>query len=460
MVKGKTLHNLLIFSLFFIFSFCAAAQNTTLIKSSIRFENTTSTKIGLYYFDQFNDFTNLDLSPKEIKKINSDQPLMVYSISNINEIFWVYPNDILKISIDKDGRFLMKAQNELRTREVNFLKNVAFYANPIKSKTEEMNKDAKLLANPLKRDSVLTKRYEAELDFLKEYATTYQIPSSFNDSVKTYFFYQLLKEQSDHLLTRSFVENKLPTFYKEKLLDLKQYLNCDACLDITSYRQFALNYLVFIQNTKNDNLLLPYFSDIFKGATRDFLLFYVLKSKFNLNKPVSENDFKLFMTECKNEEYKGYIANLYNYSIIKKDFSKKELLNTVGIRSSFSDLVKKYPNKVIYIDFWASWCGPCIEEMPASLALANKYKGKNIVFVYFSLDKNKNAWETGIKANQLNPTNNYLIVNDFEASLPKQFKIKEIPRYFIVNKSGKIISADAPRPSELKLIDLLNKALN
>ena len=68
------------------------------------------------------------------------------------------------------------------------------------------------------------------------------------------------------------------------------------------------------------------------------------------------------------------------------DLNSPEYANT-----SFDDIIAKYEGEVIYLDFWASWCGPCKKEMPYSHKLQQTFLGKDVVFVYFSSDKNATA---------------------------------------------------------------------
>lgn len=65
-----------------------------------------------------------------------------------------------------------------------------------------------------------------------------------------------------------------------------------------------------------------------------------------------------------------------------------------GKKVSLSDFKGKY----VYIDIWATWCGPCQREIPHLQKLEEKYHGKDIYFVSISCDNNKKAWENRVRA--------------------------------------------------------------
>ena len=110
-------------------------------------------------------------------------------------------------------------------------------------------------------------------------------------------------------------------------------------------------------------------------------------------------------------------------------------------------IINKYPNKVIYIDIWAPWCGPCMGEMKSSNELHEKYKTKDIVFVYFASRCTEKSWKISIAKNNIN--GKHILLNENQSKLlSDKLKISGIPHYILIDKNGIIVNRDAPRPSE------------
>ena len=113
---------------------------------------------------------------------------------------------------------------------------------------------------------------------------------------------------------------------------------------------------------------------------------------------------------------------------------------------SFENIISLYKGKVIYLDFWASWCRPCKNEMPHSLNMQKHFKGKDVVFLYLSSDRDAKAWENAVA--QLKITGeNYLVNGKVHNEYNQLFNVKYIPRYVLINKEGNVVNATANRPS-------------
>ncbi len=131
-----------------------------------------------------------------------------------------------------------------------------------------------------------------------------------------------------------------------------------------------------------------------------------------------------------------------------------EFENYAGGKTSLESL----KGNVVYIDVWATWCVPCINEIPALQALEKEFHDKNVKFVSISIDQDKQKWIDYQKANKLAGVQLYAnlsVDNNFAAA----YGIQTIPRFILIDKNGNIINADAPRPSNPDIKELLNKNL-
>jgi len=140
-------------------------------------------------------------------------------------------------------------------------------------------------------------------------------------------------------------------------------------------------------------------------------------------------------------------------------------LAQTGTGISFTDLngkkvrLEDFKGKVVYIDFWASWCGPCRKMMPYSKQLheqLSEKQKKQLVFLYISIDADEASWKSSIKALDIQGVN-VISPGNWSSEACRYFQINSIPRYMIMDKKGDIVETNAPRPSDEALMGLLLK---
>jgi thiol-disulfide isomerase/thioredoxin len=139
----------------------------------------------------------------------------------------------------------------------------------------------------------------------------------------------------------------------------------------------------------------------------------------------------------------------------------KNYENFKGGTTSLSDLKGKY----VYVDVWATWCGPCKREIPAFKKVVAQYEGKNIAFVSISIDDarrsgtTKKAYESWKKMVEEKDLQGIQLFSDkaWQSDFIRAYKIDGIPRYILIDPNGNIVTPDAPRPSDPKLIELFDE---
>jgi thiol-disulfide isomerase/thioredoxin len=130
--------------------------------------------------------------------------------------------------------------------------------------------------------------------------------------------------------------------------------------------------------------------------------------------------------------------------------------NYKGGTTKLSDLKGKY----VYIDTWATWCGPCRQEIPHLQKVEEKYKGKNIEFVSISVDvqKDNEKWKKFVADKALGGIQLFAD-KDWSSDFIKAYNINSIPRFILIDTKGVIVSADAERPSSPELTKMLDELL-
>lgn len=125
--------------------------------------------------------------------------------------------------------------------------------------------------------------------------------------------------------------------------------------------------------------------------------------------------------------------------------------NFNGGNSSLDDFKGKY----VYIDVWATWCGPCKQQIPYLKEVEEDYHDKNIEFISISTDRvNKyHAWRKMIEDYDMGGVQLFA-GEDF--SFSQAYEINSIPRFLLIDPEGNIVDADAPRPSDPRLRTLFD----
>lgn len=114
----------------------------------------------------------------------------------------------------------------------------------------------------------------------------------------------------------------------------------------------------------------------------------------------------------------------------------------------------RFRGKYVYVDLWASWCGPCCAEVPHLKKLEKDMAGSNVEFVSISLDSSRDAWIK--KMEQLDMHGNQLLCNDDR--LAQMLNVRGIPHFLVYDPEGRLFIYKAPRPSSEQILPTL-KAL-
>lgn len=135
------------------------------------------------------------------------------------------------------------------------------------------------------------------------------------------------------------------------------------------------------------------------------------------------------------------------------------LMSSDGRKTTLDKVLHEVRGKVAYVDFWASWCRPCCAEMEPAAELRERMKGKDIEFIYLSTDEDHSKMCGSLDKLKLTGCQVYRILNPKAAKFMYEYNIQLIPRYMIIDKNGKIVNDNAPRPSSEEIEDILSETL-
>ncbi|MBN2746104.1 MAG: AhpC/TSA family protein [Bacteroidales bacterium] len=234
-------------------------------------------------------------------------------------------------------------------------------------------------------------------------------------------------------------------------------LNDSSLLSIPEYRQFVSNFLSSKVNSYfySDSLQVsqPSFTayqlnmanTLFSDKNvKSYLAFRILKDHV-LYDGVKDYDIimPIFNELCLVEAFKAEIQNdLKDWELLKKGMPSNDFagVNLKGDSIRLSDFTGKY----VYVDVWATWCQPCLREIPFLLEMDETFKEKNIVFLGVSVDRDKDKWVERVEQGGLAGTQIYVGLSD---ELSGYYKISGIPRFMLFDKDGNILEVSADRPS-------------
>ncbi|MGO4772748.1 TlpA family protein disulfide reductase [Flavobacterium sp. W22_SRS_FK3] len=172
--------------------------------------------------------------------------------------------------------------------------------------------------------------------------------------------------------------------------------------------------------------------------------------------PEFQTALKNSMEQFNQYAFQAYQSNVKTNKLKGKPSPEFDYENYKGGKTKLSDLRGKY----VYIDLWATWCGPCRAEIPFLQKIEEKYHGKNIEFVSISIDKAKDndKWKKFVADKNLGGIQLFAD-KDWESEFVMSYGVTGIPRFILIDPNGNIVNPDADRPSSAELQTQLDALL-
>lgn len=334
----------------------------------------------------------------------------------------------------KNNKYLNTCQLEFM-KDIDFLLDEQEYLKKLGQLEKHNRKTIRRngLDKAFEQKELLRNRYK-----LLEPATRYPIQHFWKGGNQVNFMY--LPEEETPVVKQ---------FVAKQLIDNEKYWECDAyryyvknAIGILSLDDLGDDWEVRIQ--KRMNLLLTYFKNprILEDMVHGMALVYIEGSQGAPLKSVQEIYDKYVTKAAYKEELEKVYASWKKMQAGQAVASSDAPYSDIEGNPVSLDALK---GKYIYIDVWATWCGPCRGELPYLKKLEKQFEGRNIHFVSISLDARKKDWVKMVEKEQLGGIQ---LWGGPEAPIARDYNITGIPRFILLDRDGKLINSNMTRPSD------------
>ena len=227
----------------------------------------------------------------------------------------------------------------------------------------------------------------------------------------------------------------------------------DLLADLDQYREFiAESAHVLDADNRDETAAYPravaqmrFIADRFEaGKTRDVLLHRLANAyvtRFGIEDTQDmENIYRTYVQDPVWVAKYDAAREKWNLASVGKPSPDFKGVDVNGKEYTLADFRGKY----VYIDVWATWCGPCRQEIPYLKKLDEDYKDAQIVFLSLSVDQDKAKWEKMVKEQSMSGVQLHIGQN---SSFQQAYKIEGIPHFILLDREGRIIDKKMSRPS-------------
>lgn len=294
--------------------------------------------------------------------------------------------------------------------------------------------------------------------FMDDFHRENPLGETFRQYFDTHISYQVYRNLVNYPSYRQWfaqLEEKpvLPDDFFDFLADAMDF--DDNKLIIPAYTSFLGDLLTYLQEKHKDQIPaeLTAFEqrmwiadEFFTGKTRDYVKVSLIVSELNHgNFANGQAAYEQFKASSNSQEYKAMLAGVYEKASRVAPGQPAPSFTLTSIEGEEVSL-EDFKGKVVYLDFWASWCGPCMREVPFAKELKKRFEGENdLVFLYVSVDEDEEAWRRTVAQQEIQGV--HVNVKGMRHDIAQLYNVQGVPSFFIIDRNGMIHNNNPSRPS-------------
>ena len=303
-------------------------------------------------------------------------------------------------------------------------------------------------------------RFDDMLNFYRDEINKTGIAEEYKTAVNGFIKYQVAFSYVSFLFGRDRDQPiVLDDDYFQKLESLIEEV--PEMMGMKNYHEF-LRYAMLYKNNGGDISSIKFYTKAAKEMTQfknpsiklQPMSIYVQEGITRFGAKGTEELQKIFLEQANDPRANKWVESLVaQYSALDKG-APSPTFNYEDVNGKMVSL-ESLKGKYVYIDMWATWCGPCKAEIPHLAKLEHDYANKNIHFVSISNDapKDKEKWKTVVQEKNMGGIQ--LFANG-DQEFGRAYKVKGIPRFILIDKEGNIVASEATRPSDPKTRELFD----